>query len=84
MNVPVDVIATFNTFGKIKPNYIRLEDKQHGLQTYKIEQIDQVKEEKYAGMNMLLFCCSVPIDEVIQTIKLRYHIDTHKWMLVQC
>lgn len=82
MNVPVDVIATFNTFGKIKPNYIRLEDEQHQLQTYKIETIDQIKEERYAGMAMLLFFCSVAVDDLLQVIKLRYCINTHKWMLV--
>ena len=53
--MPVDVIATFNVEGKIKPNYIRLEDENHTLHTYKIENVVFTKEEKYAGIPVLLF-----------------------------
>jgi hypothetical protein len=81
--MPVDVIATFNTLGRIKPNFIRLEDNRHELQTYKIFDIEQVKEEKYAGLNMILFICNVPVGDSTRQVKLRYHIDTHKWMLIQ-
>ena len=40
MRIPIDVIATFNTLGKIKPNYIRLEDEEHQLRTFRVEQVE--------------------------------------------
>ena len=55
LHMPVDVIATFNVQGKIKPNYIRLEDENHLLHTYKIENIIFSKEEKYGGIPVYTF-----------------------------
>lgn len=82
MNFPVDVIATFNTVGKIKPNYIRLEDDEHSLHTYKIEWVEYTKEEKYAGIRMISFLCSINVDGCKKNIKLSYIIDTNKWLLI--
>lgn len=82
-HMPVDVIATFNVQGNIKPNYIRLEDENHTLQTYKIESIVYSREEKYAGIPVMLFCCNINLGNRIQTIKIKYHINTHQWVLVQ-
>jgi hypothetical protein len=81
-HIPVDVIATFNVQGRIKPNYIRLEDENHTLQTYKIENIVFSKEEKYAGIPVLVFCCNIIIQDRIQMINIKYHIKTHQWVLV--
>lgn len=82
MNVPVDVVATFNTIGGVKPTYVRLEDEQHRLHTHKIEDILYTKDEKYAGISALLFCCNIMNDNCKQMIKLRYQINSHTWMLV--
>ena len=81
-HMPVDVVATFNVQGKIKPNYIRLEDEAHSLQTYKIESILFSREEKYAGIPVLLFCCNIIRNDCTQMIKIKYHIKTHQWVLV--
>lgn len=81
-SMPVDVIATFNVQGKIKPNYIRLEDEKHTLQTYKIENIVFSREEKYAGVPILLFCCNILRGGVMQMINIKYHIKTHQWVLI--
>jgi|GEM_PF-214070 len=81
-HMPVDVIATFNVQGKIKPNYIRLEDDSHALQTYKIESIVYSKEEKYAGVSVLLFCCNIKLGNCMQMINIKYHIKTHQWVMV--
>lgn len=79
--IPVDVIATFNVKGEIKPNYIRLEDDSHTLQTYKIENIIFSREEKYSGIPVLLFCCNILRNDCMQMIKIKYHIQTHQWVL---
>lgn len=80
--IPVDVIATFNVQGKMKPNYIRLEDDRHILQTYKIENIIYSKEERYAGISVLLFCCNIYRGDGLQMIQIKYHINTHQWVLL--
>lgn len=80
--MPVDVVATFNVQGNIKPNYIRLEDESHTLHTYKIEQILYSKEEKYAGVPILMFCCNILQKDCMQIIHIKYHIKTHQWVLV--
>jgi len=82
LHMPVDVIATFNVQGKIKPNYIRLEDENHTLQTYKIEDIVFSKEEKYAGISVLLFCCHIVVGDTLQMVNIKYHIKTHQWIIV--
>jgi hypothetical protein len=81
--MPVDVIATFNVQGNIKPNFIRLEDDNHTLQTYKIESIVYSREEKYAGIPVLFFCCNIMLRDSMQMINIKYHIKTHQWVLVQ-
>jgi len=81
-HMPVDVIATFNVQGGIKPNYIRLEDESHILQTYKIESIVFSREEKYAGIPVLLFCCNIQQGDCMLMINIKYHIKTHQWVLV--
>lgn len=81
-HMPVDVIATFNVQGKIKPNYIRLEDESHALQTYKIENIVFSREEKYAGVPVMLFCCNIRQGDCMQMINIKYHIGTHQWVLI--
>jgi hypothetical protein len=80
--MPVDVVATFNVQGKIKPNYIRLEDEAHALKTYRIENIIFSREEKYAGIPVLLFCCNILRNDSMQMIKIKFHIKTHQWVLV--
>lgn len=79
---PVDVIATFNVEGKIKPNYIRLEDEEHNLRTFKIEEVVFCREEKYAGVPVLLFCCNIACGDCLQIINIKYHIKTHQWIMV--
>jgi hypothetical protein len=81
-HMPVDVVATFNVQGNIKPNFIRLEDEAHALQTYKIENIVYSREEKYAGIPVLLFGCYILRNDCMQMINIKYHIKTHQWVLV--
>lgn len=82
-HMPVDVIATFNVQGKIKPNFIRLEDDAHALQTYRIENIVFSREENYSGIPVLLFCCNILLGDCMQMINIKYHIKTHQWVLVR-
>lgn len=80
-NMPVDVIATFNVEGRIKPNYIRIEDESHELQTYKIDSVVFTKEERYAGSDTLRFCCDILQGNRKRNIQIKYHIPTHQWVI---
>jgi hypothetical protein len=83
MNVPVDVCATFNIEGKIRPDYIRLKDEIQALHTYKIDHIECIKEEHMAGIHSILFVCYIVVEEIQQQIKIKYIIDSHKWLFIQ-
>lgn len=83
MNVTVDVNATFNPLGEIKPLYVRLEDENHELQVAKIENIWQVKDERYLGIHAVIFICEVMLGGALKRISLRYYIESHKWAIMQ-
>lgn len=81
-NSNVDVIATFNTSGEVKPLFVRIEDESHMLHTCKIEKINQIKEEKVSGINYIQFYCMYEIDNMECEIILRYYIPSHKWCMI--
>lgn len=83
MTVTIDANATFNPLGEIKPLYVRLEDEEHVLHTYKIESIEQMKEEKFAGVKSFLYVCQINVAGTLRQIKIRYYIASHKWALVE-
>lgn len=80
--LPVDVNATFNVLGDIKPIYIRLEDEEHVLHTYKIQGVEYSKEDKRAGTIMLIFVCCIEVEGMQKQLRLAYHTSTHKWTLL--
>jgi len=81
-NIPIDVVATFNTVGKIKPNYIRIEDENHVLHTYKIESIAYTKEEKYGGIPAEVFACNIRMNDCLKLIQIKYHVESHLWVMM--
>lgn len=82
MIVTIDANATFNPLGEIRPLYVRLEDEEHCLHTYRIEKVEQVKEEKFAGIHSYLYVCLIEVEGMMKQIKIRYYIAAHKWALV--
>ncbi|MBE5967926.1 MAG: hypothetical protein E7255_13345 [Lachnospiraceae bacterium] len=82
MNKPVDVIATFNTSGEIKPLYVRVEENR-ALYTRKIEKIEYDREEKFAGTSSILYGCYISVGDQLKKIKIKYNTNTHQWLLVE-
>ena len=80
--IAVDVNATFNTIGAIKPIYVRLEDEEHKLHTYKIQGIEYTKEDNRAGINTLIFVCYIEDEDIKKQLKLSYSLSSHKWVLL--
>lgn len=81
-NKPISVDAVFNTQGKIRPRYIQVEDEEHMLHTYKVIDYEYDREEKYAGTIAWLFCCYIIVNDYKRMIKIKYHINTHQWILM--
>lgn len=82
MLIAVDINATFNTIGDIKPLYIRLEDSNHKLHVYKIIDVKK-KEIKQNGLhNYITFTCSIECNEETRLIKINYHPNSNKWILI--
>lgn len=82
MLIAVDVNATFNTVGDIKPLYIRLEDNNHKLHVCKIIEITE-KEFMQNGLhNYIMFTCVVKYGEATKTIKIKYCQNSGKWLLL--
>jgi len=81
MNVPVDVIATFNALGKIRPDFIRLQGDDHILYTHKIQNIEYTKENNYAGIKTLYFRCTINIEGIVTQLNIIYNINNHQWLL---
>lgn len=80
--IPIDVNATFNTLGAIKPIYVRLEDTSHVLHTYKIQGVEYSKEDKKAGINTIIFVCYIEDEGIQKQLKLSYNLNSHKWVLL--
>ncbi|MDK2808127.1 MAG: hypothetical protein PWP24_861 [Clostridiales bacterium] len=80
--IPVDVNATFNTIGEIKPVYIRLEDEAHQLHTYRIVEIEYAREDKRAGILTVVYSCYIEEENLRKPLKIAYHVSTHRWVLL--
>lgn len=83
MIVSIDVNATFNPVGDMKPIYVRLEDENHEVHTYKIYSINQIKDEKFSGISARVFYCSIVVNDNVRDIIIRYHFQSHKWALLE-
>ncbi len=82
-NMPIHVNATFNPLGKIRPDFIWVEDEEEMMHLYKIKDIEYNREEKLAGVPAILFVCHIQVGDHLQQIKIRYHVNTHQWILMQ-
>jgi len=83
MNIAVDVNATFNTVGDIKPLYIRLEDDNHKLHVYKIIEVIS-KDVKQNGLhNYFTFTCTIlSPDNSSKIIRIKYLPGSNRWLLI--
>lgn len=71
---PLNVIATFNSIGEIKPLYVELEENRRMIQLRVIESYSA--DKKYAGTRSIDFTCVLEND---LHIKLVYFIESHTW-----
>ena len=77
MNIPIHVIAYYNTDTGVRPLYISVDNV-----TYRIEDIVHSAKERFAGTRSILFRCLLEVAGITHEILLRYHIGTHQWILI--
>lgn len=80
-NIPVNVIATFNTLGEIKPLWIKLETDDHIIRTVRITKLFMSDKSNYAGFKVNSFTCTIEVENIEKQISLKYMEDTQKWYL---
>lgn len=83
MNIPIDVIVSFDDNGNITPLYISYTDNHNVNHTYKIDKINNIKNERFAGIYAMLFNCTIIRDGIVEDIQLRYIVKDMKWVLVR-
>ena len=76
----VDVIAAFDTEGKITPVKFRIEEE--GLcRTIKIDRVSCQTTERFAGNSVVVFECVTLLDDTERNLQLKYELKTCKWFL---
>lgn len=82
-NCPVDVISVCSADGAIKPLRLRLEDEEHQLLRIDIDEIINVREVQYVGIEAHVFLCRATVQGKEWMFELKYTIRTHNWCIMR-
>ena len=80
---PVDVIAMYSASGEIRPLRLRLEDETHQLMRADIEEIVNIRQVQYVGIEATVFLCRATVRQKLWLFELKYTIRTHTWSLMR-
>ena len=78
---PVDVIAMCSASGEIRPLRLRMEDEEHQLMRVDIEEIVNVRQVQYVGIEATVYLCRATVRQKRWLFELKYTIRTHTWSL---
>ena len=78
---PVDVIAMCSASGEIRPLRMRLEDEEHQLMRVDIEEIVNVRQVQYVGIEATVYLCRATVRQKRWLFELKYTIRSHTWSL---
>ena len=79
---PVDVIAMCSASGEIRPLRLRMEDEAHQLLRVDIEEIVNIRQVQYVGIEATVFLCRATVRQRKWIFELKYTIRTHTWSLL--
>lgn len=79
----IEVIASCDTCGRLRPLRIRFEGEDHQLYRMHIDQIISVREVAYVGVEALIYLCRGQQEERRRIMELRYNIRSHDWSLLR-
>ena len=80
---PVDVISLCSASGDIRPLRLRMEDEAHQLLRVDIEEIINVRQVQYVGIEATVFLCRATVRDRKWLFELKYTIRTHTWCLMR-
>ena len=82
-NCPVDVISVCSADGAIKPLRLRMEDEEHQLLRIDIDEVINVREIQYVGIEAHVFLCRATVRDKEWVFELKYTIRTHSWCIMR-
>lgn len=77
----IEMIASFDVNGKIKPERFRLETDYDGLMVIKVDTILSVQEENNNGRKKLVYECQSLIDNITKQYIIKFDLSTSTWIL---
>lgn len=80
---PVDVISMCSASGEIRPLRLRMEDEAHQLLRIDIEEIINIRQVQYVGIEATIFLCRATVRDKQWLFELKYTIRTHCWCLMR-
>ncbi len=78
---PIEMIAHCPLSGIPRPIRFRTEDKNKESLVIKINQVQEYREEKFAGNKMYIYRCQALINGEQKLMELKYEIGTCLWYL---
>ena len=80
---PVDVISVCSASGEIRPLRLRMEDEAHGLLRVDIDEVINIRQVQYVGIEATIFLCRATVRNERWIFELKYTIRTHTWCLMR-
>lgn len=80
---PVDVISVCSSDGEIRPLRLRLENEARELQRVDIEEVVDVKQVPYVGVEAYVFLCRARLGSRCRLLELKYSIRSHTWWITR-
>lgn len=80
---PVDVISVCSAAGEIRPLRLRMEDSEQQMLRIDIEEVLNVKEIPYAGVEANIFLCRARAAGRELVVELKYTFRSHTWCLLR-
>ena len=73
----------YSASGEIRPLRLRLEDETHQLMRVDIEEIMNIRQVQYVGIEATVFLCRATVRQKLWLFELKYTIRTHTWSLMR-
>ncbi len=81
MNKPVEVIAHFDTQGKLVPYRLKYEDAKQMVHIIRVDRVTKEKATRYNGNPMRIFTCRITDNNKTKIVTLFYEVDKCMWYM---
>jgi len=77
----IEVLASFDQAGNVRPLRFRLVDDMGERRIIKVDKVLQLDVEKFGGNVMIKYRCQSVLDDQERIFEIKYERDTFKWFL---